>query len=552
MVRLLLMVGVIAAGCGGSSGGFAGGGLGGIAGGGGASGGGGAGGGGAGGTAGSGPGVVTGARVFDGEATMLFHGPSCTAEVGAPGDRWCAFVTFSDATSDARSLFVVNVSRVVAGVAVTCGGGGGAAATDPNCLLLTPSLGRDSLEPTLHGTYFQGDTLVYYDRSLAAYAWRPGMTRGRLLAMPGAGQNVVLCTPTTRGTAVMCLVLPATQPEPDVSHADLLIGKADGANEPLLSLADTVITSTAADIGGPRFSFGFPPGADDYVAWTSRAGATGPETLKLQKAGDPASKVTVASDAHAWHVSPDGARWFWLSAVDRTGVGTLHTAPFPSGANPTPVRVDVLEYGILPADGQTVVAVTILGALVAIAQPAAATTELVLDTQVRTLLSFSAAGHVAYAKRRVGASSGDLFVKKADGTEPCAVEPTSRVPFSSVSFVPNSGAIMWARSKPGGFDGHYTRLRDCATTPIASDVVVLASIGHERALFMDTFDDTTRAGSLRTLTVGNGNTLQAGPPTLVADNADSYTISGPAPGTLLYTINTGGDSDGVYVRWFGD
>jgi hypothetical protein len=33
---------------------------------------------------------------------------------------------------------------------------------------------------------------------------------------------------------------------------------------------------------------------------------------------------------------------------------------------------------------------------------------------------------------------------------------------------------------------------------------------------------------------------------------DSYTISGPAPGTLLYTVNTGGDSDGVYVRWFGD
>ena len=237
------------------------------------------------------------------------------------------------------------MSRVVAGDAVTCAG----AATDPNCLLLTPALGRDSLSPTLHGTYFQGDTLVYYDQSLAAYAWRPGMTRGRLLAAPGAGENVVLCTPTTKGTAVMCLVLPATQPELNVSHADLLIGKADGASEPLLSLADTVITSTAADIGSPRFSFGFPPGADDYVAWTSRADATGPETLKLQKAGDPASKVTVASDAHAWHVSPDGTRWFWLSAVDRTGVGTLQTAPFPSGANPTRVRVDVLEYGILPA-----------------------------------------------------------------------------------------------------------------------------------------------------------------------------------------------------------
>ena len=51
---------------------------------------------------------------------MLFHGPSCTAEAGAPGDRWCGFIAFSDSSSDARSLFVVNVSRVVAGDAVTC------------------------------------------------------------------------------------------------------------------------------------------------------------------------------------------------------------------------------------------------------------------------------------------------------------------------------------------------------------------------------------------------------------------------------------------------
>ena len=541
-MRLSLLVGLLAAGCGGSSGGFAGGGLSGISGGGGA--GGGVDGGGA--VAGTGAGVVTGSRVFSGAAaTMLYQGPSCTDDVAATGERWCAFIAFSDSTSDARSLFVVNVSRVVAGVDVTC------AAPDPNCLLLTASLGGDSLSPTLHGTYFQGDTLVYYDQSLAAYAWRPGMTRGRLLAAPAAGENVVLCTPAKTGTAVMCLLLPRTQPELNVSHADLLIGKADAVSEPSLSVADAVITSTAGDIGGPRFSFGFPPGADDYVAWTSRQDATGPETLKLQKAGDPASKVTVAADAHAWHVSPDGTRWFWLSAVDRTGVGTLHTAPFPSGANPTPVRVDVVEYGILPRDGQTVVALTSLGALVAIAQPATGTTELVLDTQVRTLLDFSAAGHVAYAKRRVGTNSGDLFVKKADGTETCVVEPTGRVPFRSVSFVPNAGAVMWARSTTDGFDGHYTRLRDCTTVTIAADVVVLASVGHDIVVFMDAFDDATGAGSLRTLDVGNGNTLSAGTPALVADDVDSYTIVAPVPGALLYTVNAGGDNDGVYVRGFG-
>jgi hypothetical protein len=544
---------ILAVGCGGgSSGGFGGPGAAGSSGGAGAAAnagsggsGGGATGGGGGGSAGIG--LVTGFKVVAGPAALLTEGPSCTSEVGAAGDRWCAFVAFS--TLDKRMLSVVNVSQVIAGVPVACGGG------DPNCLLLTRELGRDALSPTLHGTYFQGDTLVYYDAALVPYAWRPGMTAGRRLVDFGAGakHDAILCTPATTGTAVICLGLPATQPDPNITQAELLIGKADGANEPLLSVVETVITSTSSDIGGrPRFSFGFPPGAGDHVAWTSRAGPTGPETLKLQAAGDPASKVTVASDVHAWHVSPDGARWFWLSAIDRTGVGTLQTAPFPSGANPTGVRLSVVEYGILPVDGKTIVAISAIGTLVAIADPVAATSELVLDTNVRMLLSFSAAGHVAYTKNRVGANTGDLLVKKADGTATCIVEPTSRVPFGSVSFAPNAGAVVWARAMPGGlFDGHYTRLRDCNPMPIAPDVVVLASIGHEVVLFMDQFDGGPRSGSMRFMRVGNDNRLHPETSTPIADHVDSYAISGPAPGALLYTVNAGGEDDGVYVRWFG-
>ena len=114
------------------------------------------------GAAGASGGLVTGSRVFTGTATLLFNGPSCTEEAGATGDRWCAFVTFTDATMSARSLYVVNVSRVAAGVEVTCGPAGGAAdaelpVADGRRWAATP--GR----PTLHGTFFQGDTLVYYD-----------------------------------------------------------------------------------------------------------------------------------------------------------------------------------------------------------------------------------------------------------------------------------------------------------------------------------------------------------------------------------------------------
>ena len=495
--------------------------------------------------------LVTGVRVFSGgTATLLFNGPSCTQAGDATGDRWCAFVTFTDATMQARSLYVFNASRAAAGADVRCG------ATDSaDCLLLTADLGGDGGSPVLHGTFFQGDTLVYYDHALAPYAWRPGLSKGRLLATFATGEDAVLCTPAPRGTAVLCVLLPVVEPDlnPTSGLAKLLIGKADGAAEPLLAVADDVVLWTAADAGfRPTFSFGFPPGAGDHVAWTTRDGEAGPETLRLQRAGDAASKVTVASDVHDWDVTPDATRWFWLRGTQGTGVGTLQTAPFPSGANPTDVRGDVSDYSIAPSDGKTIVALVKDRALVAIADPIAATSEVALDTGVEMVLSLSDAGHVAYIKKRLATNSGDLYVKKLDGAATCVVETTRPVPFRSVSFVPSAGAILWAHSYTDGFEAHYTRLADCNTMPVAADITLLESVGHERVLFMDTFDDASVSGTLRVRVVGSGNTLTGDAPIPIADHVDSYAIAGPTPDMLLYTVNTRGPNDGVYLRAFAD
>src|SRR3569623_857593 len=100
-----------------------------------------------------------GAQVISGTARMLASGPSCTQrEEGATGDRWCAFLTFTDAIAQVRSLFVFNASAAIAGEPVTCVPGG----ADPNCLLLTANLGVDAGGPTLYGTFFTGGSLVYY------------------------------------------------------------------------------------------------------------------------------------------------------------------------------------------------------------------------------------------------------------------------------------------------------------------------------------------------------------------------------------------------------
>ncbi|HMF43644.1 MAG TPA: hypothetical protein VKQ32_23380 [Polyangia bacterium] len=551
IASLLLVAGALGAGCGGSSGGYAALGVGGSNGGGGdnVAGSDGAVGDGA---AGADGGLVSGARVFGGTARLLYNGPSCTQEAGATGDRWCAFVAFTDPVAQTRSLYVFNASRAASGAPVSCGAGSGGA--DPDCLLLTADLGGDGAG--LHGTFFGGDTLVYYEYQqgpLAPYVWRPGMTRGRLLATFVAGEDALYCTPAPRGTAVLCVLLPATDPDPNVSFADLLIGKADGADEPLLSVADNVVLSSAADAGfRPTFSFGFPPGSGDYVAWTTRDGATGPETLKLQTAGDAASKTTIAPDVHQWNVSPDAARWFWLSGTLGTGVGTLRTAPFPGGANPTDVRGDVADYDISPSDAKTVVALIKNGGLVAIADPIAAGGELVLDTPVQALLSIGPAGHVAYAKTRFGGNSGDLYVTKADGTGACVVEPARQVPFAMVNFLPGGTAILSGRASGDAYEASYTRLRDCNTMSIAAGITLIAPMGDRRVLFADQYDDATGTATLRIRSVGSDDTLTAAAPIPIADHVDSYSITAATSPALVYTVNASGQSDGLYVRGFSD
>ena len=85
--------------------------------------------------------------------------------------------------------------------------------------------------------------------------------------------------------------------------------------------------------------------------------------------------------------------------------------------------------------------------------------------------------------------------------------------------------------------------------PIATDITLLESIGDERVLFMDQFDNLTVSGTLRIRSVGSGNTVSAETPTPIADHVDSYAIMGAD--TLLYTVNAGGEQDGVYIRSFG-
>lgn len=478
-----------------------------------------------------------GVRVFSGSAATLSTNRSCTKEEGAQGDRWCVFVGLSSAGEP--NLFAVNVSQVIAGVPVSCD------TPDANCLVLTEFVAGSSAD--FHPTFFAGDTLVYYDKALTAYVWRPGMEAGRLLASRDGTHDIAFCTPAAQGTAVACLAIPFEQPDDSLIAAELYAGSADGESEPLLAPVDSVIAATTEDTDRVH-RFGFGPLSNGYIAWSSREEPGGPEFLELQRVGDPDSRIAVATDVHDWSISGDGSNWLWVRAANELGIGTLQIASFPDGAYPTDVIGGVFDYRV--NDRGSVVVLNDVRAIISVPDPLGAPDEHVLiDSEVGSLVEFSDQGDIAYAKRFVGSGVNDLLVSRFDGSRSCVLDATASAALGSVHFSPEAGTVLWARASTTGFDAYHSRPSDCGTEALASDVNVLGWIGRGHAIFVDEVDAARSSGSLRFRKVGINGRVHPDPPTLIAENVDTYATWGPD--LLLYTISAGTEQDGAYVRAFG-
>ena len=484
--------------------------------------------------------------LFGGQVQLLSAGPTCTQEVGATGDRWCAFASPSKTRIGSADLFVINVSKAAAGVSIVCGG----SAVDLNCLRLTGGFAENDT----HAALFQGDTLVYFDETATPYGWRPGMTNGRVLAS-AATADVHDCFPASKGTGVVCLRNRADLSTQDVEHADLLAGRLDGTTDPPLTMIDTVISVNTADGNQQHFQNGFPTPAGDLVAWSSRATLTGPEILKVQRIDDPSTLRTVASDVTRWNASPDGSRWYWRTGVNSmTGAGTLLSAPLPGGQTPTTLLTNVVDFAVAPTGG--IALVTAAGTLEGIADPVGAPTAITsVDNGVVGIVRVSSQGHVAYAKsfdpilRLI-----DLHVRKLDGTGMrCTLSSGQDSPIFA-PFLPGAGAIIWARftdlnvpiGDPVPTDGLLTNLSDCKTMTIATGIHNLGAGGDNSVLFSNEGDDVD--ATLRVRTVAGGAMLGTDVPKLIQTRVDNFASVFPSPGAVLFTVNAQSTSDGVYLH----
>jgi hypothetical protein len=508
------------------------------------------------GTAGANP---TGSLVLPGQDWVLLdNGAPCTNEVGATGDRWCA-IQVSPTATGVGPLWVINVSKAAAGTSINCASG-----TDPNCLKLLPTLTEDPL--LYHPNGFNGDTLIYYDNDGAGtytpFAWRPGMTMGRMLATGNVASDVWNCTADTKGTAVWCLRDLPTAMQTDPSNmllSDLLAGHLDGAATPPLARIETVIAGSSSDNPDfPHFQVGFPVPGSETIAWSARGSLTGVEVLKTQTLANDGSRATVAMDVNRWQVAPDGLHWFWLSHIDDTsGAGTLQSAPYPAGTSPTMIGAAVIQYSF-PTTA-SLVALDSTKALKGFTDPVGApTTSVALDTGVLAVISQSKMGHLAYVKTARSTSTNatftDLFIKKVDGTGACTLSTaTDANPFIFL-FTPSAGGASWLQRTITSQGAQYTRMADCTKTsvsPITSTAVFTRPLGDRGILYVTDVDNVTGTGVVSLQPLDATATI-SGTSSVVSGQVGTL-IPTASGGTdiLVYTVNGGGSDDGVYVRGFG-
>jgi|GEM_PF-2230567 len=494
-------------------------------------------------------------RVVAGAAEFLRNGPPCTSEAGSAVDTWCGFTAPSRFNAGGQALYVVNLTAGMAGAAIDCGG----VTPDPNCLLLTSGVAQDDT----HKAFFQGNTLVYFDTTATPYGWRPGMVNGRRLAVvTGSGGDVHDCVPGRAGNAVVCLHdLPvpavADAPAPTALQSELLVGAVDATSPPLAPLT-TVISSDSAD-SQQRFQVRIVGAAGERIVWSSRAIPGGPEILNQQLIGDPTSRRVVATDVSKWTISPDGTHWGWLSEYNYNASapsGTLQIASFPDGANPITLVPAAATYAFTMGSGLAVLATS--KALLGLVDPVNAPADLtMLDSDVISILAVSKMGHVAYVKKYDFVFGlVDLYVQKYDHSGIlCTLDRAEEVPYSgglTPRFMPSGTALLWSRvtnldtTDPRlTAGGRFTELTGCVTTNVDPDVATMSSLGDGRIVYSRSSDGAS--GTLQLREVVGGTTLAPGDPTVVQTRTDASLSLYPYLNALAYTVNVGGESDGLYL-----
>jgi len=470
--------------------------------------------------------------------TAILMGPGVTCSAAPPAqDQWCGI--FAPSGNNNIGLLVFNVTKALAGTPVCTG------TADPNCLALTPAI--DTQDSNAVYSFF-GQTLIYSDAS-TIYAWRPGWTAGRALVGHTTSRSVRCEGNLDDVPTAICLS------DANEFYAGP-IGTQAGSPLPLI---DT-LTNGSSGIG---FS---PDGLS--IIWSSAISASGPaENLMMETLGDPTTKKTIAANVTEWTISPDLMRWYWLSApsIDANKVitGTLQMAPYPAGTPPVALQSKVGQFA--PFGTKSLITLTpslanpVLNDIDAIAdvENAAASTTVAETGDAAQALALTDTGSILYATKVVQPNPMstnklyDLRVVRTDGTGKCTVDATASAD-ASASFNRGGTAVEWVQVTVDGsgtttaISGQFTTLADCGAHVFSSGLLYNFFDLPSGLLVQQDLDSKAYTADVGYAAFGATGV----PGTLVTVQARADAVIAPlfpAPGRVLFSLNSGSATDGIYV-----
>ena len=487
---------------------------------------------------------IAGRRLLAGSVALAGSGgDSCTHQQPAMGDRWCGYIATATDDPERFALWVINISRAIAGVPITCDG------TDGNCLRLTNNVSLYS--PNYPA--FTGDTLIFSSDSITpgedftgpVFAWRPGWTAGRRLT----ANTGVLCFAHATAPVAYCFQNISRTTE-QVSY-DLVAGELPAAGGGTLPKIETMLVRASADPSDVRkFAVRLSPNGED-IAWSARPTATGAETLKTQKLNDDASRKTVAVDVSRWAISADSTKYYWLRGFnhDTAGAasGTLQMASFPDGAAQTTLITDVGEFGEVGSKGIVFRAGLRAGAgaLNVMADRDNPATIKTFDTGVLAVWAIMPDGSGAiYSKTHDEPTElYDLHLTTVTAPSPCALVPEALSP--GLASFSGGSIVSFGRYAAGTnrFDAFYAPVDTCRPQLLASDISRWESIGQEGYIWQDN-TAAENLGVIRYSLFRDGSLLPGIP---VALASPYYSVLLPSLPVIVYTIETNTERDGLYI-----
>jgi hypothetical protein len=295
-------------------------------------------------------------RLVPGEAQLAGWGGERACSHGdrsaGDGHRWCAFHRPSAEDRTRTELWVMDVTRALAGEAPACDG------SSPACLKMTGRLFTElrigsMSHPEAHR--FEGDTLFFLaepypsERKLDRFegyvwAWRPGWQRPRTVT----SERGVQCQGSSSGKLAFCIDGASDEP----LEFDLRAGPLVDADDSLLPLVERLAPIRE---GGIAWTARFSEAEDHFIysSWRNGEPSEDLRVLPVAEMGS-ASPRTVAADGWWWTLSADGRAVFFMRGGDRErGEGALWAADFPSGARATQLAAGVSAFEPLAGQGIT-------------------------------------------------------------------------------------------------------------------------------------------------------------------------------------------------------